>query len=252
MAESTQNLLIDSLSPPTRAAVIEKCKRVELPMRAILYEQDDMPRYGYFLHSGVASVVLNLAEGGSAEVGLIGCEGVVGAMHILGPSPGPSQCFMQMPGNGLRMKLDDMQTFFQDSEEFRGRLLEFVQQQTVTLAQLAACNKLHNAEERLARWLLMARDREGHDPMPMTQEFLALMLGTRRTTVTLVAGQLQRAGLIEYTRGKVTILDRGRLEAAACDCYRITKQALDKLYNNVRPGRQIEPQQPAAIRENAA
>ncbi len=76
----------------------------------------------------------------------------------------------------------------------------------------------------------MARDREGHDPMPMTQEFLALMLGTRRTTVTLVAGQLQRAGLIEYTRGKVTILDRGRLEASACDCYRITKQALDKLY----------------------
>ena len=199
-------------------------------MRALLHEQSEMPPFGYFMCSGVASVVVTMAEGGSAEVGLVGCEGVVGALHILGPNPAPSECFIQMPGDALRIRLEDMRGFFLKSEDFRDSMLEFVQQQSVTLGQIAACNKLHEAEERLARWLLMARDREGTDTMPMTQEFLALMLGTRRTTVTLVAGELQRKGLIEYTRGKVTILSRKKLEEEACACYRVTKQALDMLY----------------------
>ena len=230
MTETTGNLLLDSLETSTRNTILSHCKKVSLPIRAVLHEQGEMPAFGFFMCSGLASVVVTMEEGGSAEVGLVGCEGVVGALHILGPNPAPAECFIQMPGSALRIRLEDMRGFFLESEGFRNRMLEFAQQQSVVLGQLGACNKLHEAEERLARWLLMARDREGTDTMPMTQEFLALMLGTRRTTVTLVAGELQRKGLIEYTRGKVTILSRGGLEAVACACYRVTKQALDMLY----------------------
>jgi CRP-like cAMP-binding protein len=126
--------------------------------------------------------------------------------------------------------LEDLRTLFLNEGELRRRMLEFVQQQTVTLEQIAACNKLHEAEARLARWLLMCRDRADGDTLGMTQEFIADMLGTRRTTVTLVAGGLQRRMLIDYRRGKVTVLDRTALAAVACDCYRVIKNALVALY----------------------
>jgi CRP-like cAMP-binding protein len=196
----------------------------------MLHEQSQMPQYGYFLTSGIASVVVAMPEGGTAEVALVGNEGIIGAMHILGPTPAPAQCFIQMDASALRIKLEDLRTMFLESTELRTRVLEFVQQQSVTMGQIAACNKLHDAESRLARWLLMSRDRANTDTMTMTQEFLADMLGTRRTTVTLVAGSLQRQGLIEYKRGKVTIKSRKALEKVACDCYRVTREALDKLY----------------------
>jgi CRP-like cAMP-binding protein len=205
-------------------------KRVDLPLHTMLHEQNEMPAYAYFLCSGIASVVVSMPEGGSAEVGLVGREGVIGALHIIGPTPAPAQCFMQMEGAALRIRLDDLRKLFLGSEELRQRMLEFVQQQSVTLGQIAACNKLHEAEARLARWLLMSRDRATMDTMTMTQEFLADMLGTRRTTVTLVAGSLARQGMIDYKRGKVTVLDREALERTACDCYRVTKEALVKLY----------------------
>jgi len=119
---------------------------------------------------------------------------------------------------------------FLTSGELRTRILEFVQQQNATLEQIAACNKLHEAEQRLARWLLMSRDRADQDTMTMTQEFMADMLGTRRTTVTLVASSLQDRGLISYRRGKVTIVSRENLEKAACDCYHVCNEALRSLY----------------------
>jgi CRP-like cAMP-binding protein len=227
---TTGNLLMDALSPKLRETVLGACRPVELSLRAMLHEQTQMPSYGYFMCSGMASVVVTMPEGGTAEVGFIGREGIVGCMHILGPTPAPGQCFAQTESTALRIRLDDLRALFLESEELRRYTLEFVQQQNVTLGQIAACNKLHEAEERLVRWLLMARDRGDHNTMTMTQEFLAHMLGTRRTTVTLVAGNLQRRGLIDYRRGKVTILDRAGLEAAACDCYRVTKDALMRLY----------------------
>jgi CRP-like cAMP-binding protein len=226
----TGNLLLDAISLELRQAILAACKPVDLPVRAMLHEQSEMPTYAYFLCSGVASVVVSMQEGGSAEVGLIGREGLVGALHIIGPTPAPAQCFIQMEGTAQRIRLEELKEMFLTSGELRQRVLEFVQQQAVTLEQIAACNKLHEAEERLARWLLMARDRADQDTMTMTQEFLADMLGTRRTTVTLVAGSLQQRGLIEYKRGKIKIVDRKGLAGAACDCYRVTKEALDKLY----------------------
>ena len=230
VAVATGNLLLDALTEETKDSVLALSKRVDLPLHTMLHEQNEMPTYAYFLCSGIASVVVSMPEGGSAEVGLVGREGVIGALHIIGPTPAPAQCFIQMEGTALRIRLGDLRRLFLENEELRRRMLEFVQQQSVTLGQIAACNKLHEAEARLARWLLMSRDRATMDTMTMTQEFLADMLGTRRTTVTLVAGSLARQGMIDYKRGKVTVLDRAALERTACDCYRVTKDALVKLY----------------------
>lgn len=230
MPAPTGNLLLDALSPELCQAVVRLCRPIDLPIRTLLHEQGEIPAHVYFLCSGVTSVVVTMAEGGSAEVGLIGREGLVGAMQLLGPTPTPAQSFIQMEGDALRIRLDDLRAIFLKSDELRSRILEFVQQQTVTLEQIAACNKLHEAEERLARWLLMSRDRADQDTMTMTQEFMADMLGTRRTTVTLVASSLQERGLISYRRGKVTIVSRHELEKAACDCYRVCKEALHNLY----------------------
>ena len=227
---STGNLLLDALSSELRLTVLSLCRPVDLPVLTLLNEQGEIPTYLYFLSSGIASVVVTMAEGGSAEVGLIGREGLVGAMHLLGPTPTPAQSFIQMEGKGLRIRLDDLRAMFLTSGELRNLILEFIQQQNVTLEQIAACNKLHEAEQRLARWLLMSRDRADQDTMTLTQEFMADMLGTRRTTVTLVASSLQDRGLISYRRGKVTIVSRENLEKAACDCYHICHEALHRLY----------------------
>lgn len=230
MPTTTGNLLLDALPSELRQTVLKLSRAVELPMRTLLHEQGEMPVHVYFLCSGVASVVVTMAEGGSAEVGLIGREGMVGAMQLLGPTPTPAQTFIQMEGTAFRMRLDDLRAMFLASGELRNRILEFVQQQNVTLEQIAACNKLHEAEQRLARWLLMSRDRADQDTMIMTQDFMADMLGTRRTTVTLVASSLQDRGLISYRRGKVTIVSREALVKAACDCYGVCSEALHSLY----------------------
>jgi CRP-like cAMP-binding protein len=169
-------------------------------------------------------------DGKTAEVGVIGREGVVGALHLLGPAMVATECFIQLTATALRIRLDDLRTAFRNTEETRDRLLEFVQEQSLSLSQLAACNRLHEQEERLARWLLMVQDRTESDVLVITQEFLAQMLGAKRTTVTVVAGALQQSGLIEYTRGRIRILDRARLEAQACGCYKLMKRFRDGLY----------------------
>ena len=230
VSQNSENLLLGSLPEDLRESILSLSKPVNLPVQSMLHEQGEMPSYAYFIRSGIVSLVVTMPEGGSAEVGLVGREGLIGAMHLLGPTPTPAQCFVQVEATALRIRMDDLRKLFLANLIFRSRVLEFIQQQNATLEQIAACNRLHEAEFRLARWLMMARDRADADTMLMTQEFLADMLGTRRTTVTLVAGNLQRRGLIEYKRGKVTITDRAGLEQAACNCYRVAKDAMDSLY----------------------
>jgi CRP-like cAMP-binding protein len=211
---------------------VRLCVEVDLPLRKSLYEPGIVPMYAYFMTSGIASVVAMMENGGMAEVGLIGREGVVGSFHLLGPAKVSTSCFIQLEATALRIRFADLANFFRTNDEVRERLLEFVQEQAVSLSQLAGCNRLHDNEERLARWLLMAQDRTQSETLNFTQEFLAMMLGSRRTTVTLIAGLLQRRGLIKYQRGKVKILDRAELEAAACDCYQITKELYTGLYSH--------------------
>jgi CRP-like cAMP-binding protein len=215
--------------------LLAHCVEVDLPLRKSLYEPDNVPRYAYFLTSGIASVVTVVEDGGTAEVGLIGREGVIGSFHVLGPARVPTSCFIQLAGTGLRLPFPELVSAFRQNEEIRDRLLEFVQEQAVSLSQLAGRNRLHENEERLSRWLLMAQDRTQSDVLNFTQEFLAMMLGARRTTVTVIAGVLQRSGLIEYQRGRVRIINRENLEAAACDCYQVTKELYANLYREILP-----------------
>ncbi len=246
MSAQVSNLFLAALSPKARQSLLTAATEVALPVRSMLYEAEQTPRYAYFITSGIASVVTAMPDGATAEVGLIGREGLVGSLHLLGPAPVSTSCFIQLEATGLRIPFSHLQKAFRSSDEIRDRVLEFVQSQTSSLAQLAGCHRLHEAEERLARWLLMAQDRTQSDVLHFTQEFLAMMLGARRTTVTLVAGSLQRSGLIEYSRGRVKILDRASLESAACDCYFVTRHLLQALYQQDLPSPQ------AIIGANAA
>jgi CRP-like cAMP-binding protein len=226
----THSLFLASLSPPSRELLLARSTAVELPLKAALYSAQQIPRYAYLMTSGLASLVVATQGGQSVEVGVIGREGVVGAMHVMGPAAVPTHCMMQLEGSGLRISLQELKTIFESSHEIRTRMLEMLQEQVSTLSQIAGCHRLHEAEPRLARWLLMAQDRTQSEVLHFTQEFLAEMLGSQRTTVTVIAGDLQRSGLIEYSRGKVRILNRAGLEAAACDCYGVIRELYLNLY----------------------
>ncbi len=227
-----ENLLLASLSSESRELIHSQSTPVTLPLRSVLYTAGRVPSDAYFMTSGFASIVASTSAGESAEVGIVGREGLVGAMHLLGPALAPTECFIQLSGSAMKIPFPKLLQLFKSSEEIRGRILEFVQEQTLSLSQLATCNRLHNAEERLARWLLMVDDRIQSDTIDLTQEFLAQMLGAQRTTITMVAGTLQRAGLIEYKRGALQILNRRELEAASCNCYGVTKKLYSNLYKN--------------------
>ena len=230
LSATTNNLLLDSLSPKLRETILSFSSEIALPINYLLQEQDQHPRFAYFLTSGLASVVIELSEGGTAEVALVGHEGLANSPSLLGPSAAPTRCFMQIEGSGLRSSMQELQALFASSEEFRNRVLAFIQMQLLTTSQLSACNRLHEAEPRLARWLLMVSDRVEGDPLHLTHEFLAQMLGVHRPTLTISIGILERAGLIQNGRGSVSILSHEALERAACDCYPVTKRLIKDLY----------------------
>jgi CRP-like cAMP-binding protein len=224
MNGQASNFLLATLTPAYRNALLTRLKPVSLPLRTVLYEPDETPKYAHFMTSGIASIVSSMADGASAEVGIWGSEGLVESFHLLGNAKIPTRCFIQMEATALRIPYKDLQKEFHQSQEMRDAVLQCVQSQGFILGQLAACNRLHEAEERLARWLLMVRDRVDSESYFLTQEFLAAMLGSRRTTVTAAAGELQRKGLIKYSRGRIRIVDAEGLENAACECYKTVRR----------------------------
>jgi CRP-like cAMP-binding protein len=223
MRSQDQNLFLSGLSQESEYLLASHSVEVSLPVQTVLYAANTAPRFAYFLRSGIASVVVSMANGETAEVGMIGREGIVGAIHLLGSSPVPTNCFIQLVATALRIPMPAFQATFRSSEEIRQRVLECAQQQSNSVSQVAGCNRLHEAEARLARWLLTAQDRIGSSMVNFTQEYLAEMIGAQRTTVTVIAGSLQKKGLIRYSRGHVTIIDRENLIGASCECYRITR-----------------------------
>ena len=231
MPSEISNLFLSGLSSESRNALLSRCVPVDLPLHTTLYETEQTPGHAYFLTSGLASVVTPMSNGEAAEVGFIGHEGIVGSLQLLGAAPLSTRCMMQLAGRGLKISFAILQQAFDSSEEIRKRILEFVQEQAVMLAQIAGCNRLHSAEQRLVRWLLMAQDRTQSEVLNFTQEYLAEMIGTRRTTVTALAGAIQARRLISYSRGRVRILNRDGLEAITCDCYQITKSLYANLYS---------------------
>lgn len=185
--------------------------------------------HGYFLENGIASVVVSVKNGNTVEVGIIGIDGVVGLPILLGTDGTPGRTFIQIAGSGFRIKAEILKQEFERAGALRRHLQKYLQAFMVQTAQTAACNRMHNIEERLARWLLSCRDREDSDQLRLTHDFLGQMLGAPRTTVTLAAGLLHRAGMIDYSRGVVTVKDRSALEEAACECYPIVRDEFKRL-----------------------
>lgn len=223
MDSHLSNVVLNAL-PAQLNGFRAKLTAVALPIGTSLYEPYETPRFAHFLTSGLASVVTSMKDGGSVETGLWTRDGLAECMHIAGSDRVPTRCFMQIAGTALRMPFADLLREFETVESLRASILQSIQNQALILSQLVACNRLHEVEERLARWILMLQDRLQENVLAITQEFLAEMLGSRRTTVTMAAGALQRIGLIEYQRGRVHILDRERLESAACECYPVIRK----------------------------
>jgi CRP-like cAMP-binding protein len=230
MAPIATNLIIESLPAPLKASLLASLQPVTLPIGTVLSSPGEQPKYAHFMTSGIASVVTFMANGAGAEVGLIGREGLVEGINLLGPAASPTTAFIQSAGTALRMPFTELKERFLTPGPLLQRILECVQSHGFVLSQLAACHGLHEIEERLARWLLMVRDRLESERFDLTQEFLAEMLGARRTSVTLAAGTLQRSGLIEYHRGHIHIINCEGLESAACECYPIVRDLVSKLY----------------------
>ncbi|HEX4029830.1 MAG TPA: Crp/Fnr family transcriptional regulator [Terracidiphilus sp.] len=226
----TSNRVLDSLPAAERGALLSRMQPVGLQVGMKLLKPGEQPQYAHFMTSGVTSVVTFMADGASAEVGLVGREGIVESLNLLGAAHSPTTAFIQVEGTALRMRFAELQQELTTSEVIRSRILESIQCQGFVVSQIAACNGLHEIEERLARWLLMLRDRLDSERFLMTQELLAEMLGARRTSVTMAAGSLQRSGLIEYHRGNIHILDRERLQGVACECYPIVRDLVAGLF----------------------
>ena len=194
---------------------------ISLPCRRHLHEPGERMDFGYFMNGGITSLIIVTSDGRSVEVGIVGKEGFVGAPLVVGVQRSPYQAVVQMPADGLRIRAAAIAEIQDSTPQLNLLLNRYAQIQGLQVAQVAACNRLHEIEQRLARWLLMSQDRVNSGALPMTHDFLAQMLGTGRPSVTLAAGILQKAGMIEYTRGNVKIVNRKSLEEAACECYRV-------------------------------
>jgi CRP-like cAMP-binding protein len=190
---------------------------------------DGKAKYAYFLEQGIASVVATVKDGTTVEIGVIGIDGVVGIPILLGTGTAPGRTFIQIEGSGYRIEAQVLKDEFERAGELRQYLQKYIQAFLVQTAQTAVCNRLHNIEERLSRWLLTCRDRTESDRLMLTHDFLGQMLGAPRTTVTLAAGLLHRASLIDYTRGVVTIQNRNGLENTACECYHTVRDEFRRL-----------------------
>lgn len=219
-----------SLSAPDDAGwLASRLRSVELSLGHVLAPAGEAFDAVYFPVSAVMSVIGRMHDGGAAEIGTVGNEGAVGVSVLLDAPPSPHETVAQIPGIALAIDAAEMRQGMRDRPELRQLLLRYVHEYLMQVAQTAACNRLHGIEQRCARWLLMTHDRVGEaETFPLTQAYLAIMLGVRRAGVTVAAGALQSAGLITYHRGGIRVVDRVGLEGAACECYALVRRQFDQ------------------------
>jgi len=217
--KAVNNIVLLSLPDREYNQLRPHLESVDLPQYEILEEPGEKIDHAYFLNEGMTSLVALSRDGRSVEVGIVGKEGMVGMSLIAGLQRGTFRAIMQMAGTGMRVRAEVFQDILPSASTLNTQLSRFALMHGMQVAQLAACNRLHEVEQRLARWLLMCQDRFDCQLLPLTHEFLAQMLGTGRPSVSLAAGSLESAGLIENLRGTVKILSRKSLEEAACECY---------------------------------
>jgi CRP-like cAMP-binding protein len=228
VAMAGENRILTALPSSLREELFTFVRNVTLPVKTVLFEPGAPIEALYFPVDGVISLVTALHDGAIVEVATIGNEGIVGVPLV--PLGGLAvRAISQVAGHSLRMEATAFVSLFERSNAFHTLVDKYTQALFGQISQAAACNRLHSSEERLSRWLLMSHDRVGADEFMITQEFLGQMLGARRSTVSVSAGILQRAGLIRYVRGHVTIVDRAGLEAVACECYVVIRSELERV-----------------------
>ncbi|MBW4450199.1 MAG: Crp/Fnr family transcriptional regulator [Spirirestis rafaelensis WJT71-NPBG6] len=223
------NRLLAALPDAEYQHLVPHLERVPLSLKQVLYKAGELIEYVYFPDSAVVSLMSTPEEGSMVEVGLVGNEGIVGIPAVLGDNIGTTTAMVQVAGFGMRMKASLLKTEFQRGGSLQSLLLRYTIALYALVSQGVACNRLHHLEERLARWLLLLCERVQSNELPLTQVFMSKMLGVRRAGVTEAANSLQRAGIIRYSRGMITILNRQELEAASCPCYKIVKSEYARL-----------------------
>jgi CRP-like cAMP-binding protein len=224
----TENQLLAALPPSEYQGLLPHLDPIILHLKEVLFTADETVPYVYFPNTGMVSLLTVMMDGHTVEVGVVGNEGAVGLSALMGGMPALNQGVVQASGSAMRIKASVIREKFKQGGMLQDLLLRFSQLLYAQASQTAACNGLHTVESRLARWLLVLRDRSLSDKLELTQELLAQMLGVRRSSVSLAASGLQRAEIIDYSRGKIKILDWPRLEAASCECYPAIKKLYDR------------------------
>ena len=233
-SQETSNQILKALPRSQYQRLAPHFKQVNLQSGQILLEPDEAVEEIYFPQTAMISLVSIMMDGATTEIGLIGNEGMIGLSAIFGGNSTTSRSIVQISGSALKIPAAIIVEEFHRAEKFQQILLLYIQALITQISQGAACNRQHKIEQRLARWLLSVQDCVLQNELPLTQEFIANMLGTRRSGVTVAAGILQRNGLISYSRGKITILDQQGLEDTACECYRLVQNEFIRLLGSRR------------------
>ena len=223
------NRLLAALPSDGYDALLPFLERLTMPLGSSVYESGGTQGHVYFPTTSIVSMLYVLADGASAEIAVTGNEGLVGIALFMGGETTPSRAVVQSAGEGYRLRADVLKKQFDRGGALQHLLLRFTQALITQMTQTAVCNRHHSVDQQLCRWLLLSLDRLPGTELVMTQEMIANMLGVRREGVTEAAGKLQAAGLIEYSRGKITVLERARLEARVCECYAVVKKEYDRL-----------------------
>ena len=226
-----QNQILLALPRKEYEVVFPQLEFVRLKPRQVLHETGDQLKSAYFCDTGMVSILSVLSDGKCVEVGLVGKEGVVGLPLVAGFRSASNRAVVQIEATAFRVDADVLSAMLRSCPFLERKLQQASQIMYMEVTQIAACNRLHEVEERLARWLLMTSDRTASNSLPLTQELMGQMLGTRRSSVTVAAGILQQAGVISYSRGNVTIKDRQKLKDVACECYSLMQNQI-KLWRN--------------------
>ncbi len=229
MSSPEHNHILEALPPAERERLFPHLKLVTLPLGAVLYESGDAQRYIYFPIDAIVSLLYVLKDGSSAEIAVVGNDGAIGVALFMGGATTTNRAIVQSAGSAYRLTRRRLKQEFERHGEMLHVLLRYTQALITQMAQTAVCNRHHSVDQQLCRWLLLSLDRLNSNKLAMTQELIANMLGVRREGVTDAAGKLQKLGVITYRRGKITVLDRPRLEALSCECYEVVKKETDRL-----------------------
>lgn len=224
-----QNLLLAMLSAAVRERLYPHLRLVPMPLGKVLYESGDVLRHVYFPIDSIVSLLYVLDDGASAEISLVGNDGLIGIALFMGGETTPSRAVVQSAGYAYRLIGQRLKDEFHRNGETQLLLLRYTQALITQMAQTGVCNRHHSVDQQLCRWLLLSLDRLSSNQLVMTQELIANMLGVRREGVTEAAGKLQKLGVIRYARGKITVLDRPKLEKLCCECYAVVKKECDRL-----------------------